>query len=189
MNKFIYVLSCSVFAFLMIGCQTKTSKEEKINTKVMKNKAQVIQILRSTGRPGMEEVICHLDSTDFYTKNGGGHHTEIGGLVQHSLEVYRIMKTLAWFQHSDSIAIAALFHDMGKVDYGGYHPWRSVKHLNEWGLQMTDKEYIAIFRHHNLEFKYARNPLYRALVVSDAISTGWWKLWHKSPSSEEDSLE
>lgn len=185
MNK-ILTFSVLILAFTMVGCQSKMSKEEKAKAKVMANKEEYIQILRSTGRPGMENVLHQLDTTDFYTRGAGGHHPQEGGLTQHSLEVYKIMKALAWFQKKESIAIVALFHDMGKIDSGGYHTWRSVKHLKEWGLEMTDKEYIAIFRHHNLEFQYARNPLYRALVVSDAISTGWWKLWHKKPPKTED---
>lgn len=148
---------------------------------VDRNREEYIQILRSANRPGMEEVIRNLEDTDFFTRGGGSHHTEEGGLVQHSLEVYRLMKWFAWFQPSDSIIIVALFHDMGKIDYGGWHPWRSVKHLKEWGLELTDEEYTTIFYHHKPELKYFRSALRRALTISDLISAGWWKLWHKSP--------
>ena len=65
------------------------------------------EILLSTDRPGMESVIRHLEMTDFYTRPAGGHHMEEGGLVQHLLEVYRLMKAVAWFQRSDSIAIVS----------------------------------------------------------------------------------
>ena len=181
MKKFLYILILLALAVSVAGCKSKDKKVDK----VMANKEKYIEILRSTGRPGMESVIAHLDTTDFYTRGGGGHHTQAGGLVQHSLETYRIMRSLAWFQKSDSIAIVALFHDMGKIDYGGWHTWRSVKLLREWGLEMTDMEFMAIFRHHNLEFKYYKHALTRALIVSDAISTGWWKLWHKSPKETD----
>ena len=181
MKKFLYILILLALAVSVAGCKSKDKKVDK----VMANKEKYIEILRSTGRPGMESVIAHLDTTDFYTRGGGGHHTQAGGLVQHSLETYRIMRSLAWFQKSDSIAIVALFNDMGKIDYGGWHTWRSVKLLREWGLEMTDMEFMAIFRHHNLEFKYYKHALTRALMVSDAISTGWWKLWHKSPKDTD----
>jgi len=181
MKKFLYILILLALAVSVAGCKSKDKKVDR----VMANKEKFIEILRSTGRPGMESVIAHLDTTDFYTRGGGGHHTQAGGLVQHSLETYRIMRSLAWFQKSDSIAIVALFHDMGKIDYGGWHTWRSVKLLREWGLEMTDMEFMAIFRHHNLEFKYYKHALTRALIVSDAISTGWWKLWHKSPKDTD----
>ena len=45
-------------------------------------------------------------------------------------------------------------------------------------IELTEEEYLAIYRHHNLESEYFRHPLHRALVVADAISTGWWKMWH-----------
>lgn len=182
MKKLFYILCSLLLICAVAGCK---SKKEKNVDKVLANKEKYIEILRSTGRPGMESVIAGLDTTDFYTRTAGSHHTGPGGLVQHSLETYRIMRCLAWFQKNDSIAIVALFHDMGKIDYGGWHTWRSVKHLREWGLELTEMEYMAIFRHHNLEFKYYKHALTRALIVSDALSTGWWKLWHKSPKNTD----
>ena len=147
----------------------------------MANKEQFIQLLRSTGRPEIETVISHLDSTDFYTRPAGGHHTEEGGLVQHSLEVYRIMRLVAWFEPSDKVVITALLHDMGKIDAGGWHPWRSVKHLREWGFELSHQEYYAIFYHHKAGIKYfLHSPLRCALTLSDATSTLWWKLRHRS---------
>ena len=178
MKKLIYILFGLVLPFTVIGCR---SREGGVEAKVMANKEKFIEILRSTGRPGMENVIRQLDTTDFFTRGAGSHHTKPGGLVQHSLETYRLMKSIAWFQSSDSIAIVALFHDMGKIDYGGWHPWRSVKHLREWGLELSDKEFYAIFYHHKPGWKYFRSPLRRALTVADALSTGWWKLWHRAP--------
>lgn len=181
MKKYLYILCSILIVSVITGCK---SKEKKVD-KVMANKEKYIEILRSTGRPGMESVIAALDTTDFFTRGAGSHHTEPGGLVQHSLETYRIMRSLAWFQKSDSVIIVALFHDMGKIDYGGWHPWRSVKHLNEWGLTLTDKEAYSIFYHHKPELKYYRFGLRRTLTIADAISTGWWKLWHKSPKNTD----
>ncbi len=182
MKKFVYILSILILSFAATSCK---SKENKTSEKVMANKEEFIRIIRSTGRPGMEEVISHLDSTDFFTRGAGSHHTEPGGLVQHSLETYKIMRLIAWFQKSDSVIIVALFHDMGKIDYGGWHPWRSVKHLTEWGLTLSDKEYYSIFYHHKPGLKNYRWGLRRALTTADAISTGWWKLWHKSPQNTD----
>ena len=175
MKKLLSILSVFFLAFSTVSCRSDKVDE---HAKAMEYKEQYIQILLSTGRPGMEEVIRQLEATKFFTMEAGNHHNFEGGLVKHSLEVYRIMRCIAWFQPSDSIAIAALFHDMGKVDEGGWHTWRSVLHLTEWGFKLTAKEYIAIFRHHNIEYRYCRYALDRALVVADAISTGWWKLWH-----------
>ena len=182
MKKFLYILILLALAVSVAGCKSKDKKVDK----VMANKEEFIRIALSSGRPGIESVIAHLDTTDFYTRGAGRHHTEEGGLVQHSLEVYKIMRCVAWFQKSDAIIICALFHDMGKIDYGGWHPWRSAKHLRDWGLEISDKEFNSIFYHHKPGWKYYYHyPLRRALSFSDAISTGWWKLWHKSPKDTD----
>ena len=185
MRRLSCILSGLVLAFAVVGCQSRESKEEKAKESIMENKEKYIDILRSTGRPGIESVISHLDTTDFFTRGAGGHHTEPGGLVRHSLEVYRLMKCIAWFQPSESIAVVALFHDMGKVGVR-WHTWYSTQLLSDWGFELTEEEYLAIFRHHNLEGKYFRHPLHRALVTADSISGGWWNLWHRNPRTKEE---
>ena len=182
MKKLLYILTVLVLASVSAGCK---SKEDKEASKAMANKEEFIALLRSTGRPDIETVISHLDTTDFFTRGAGSHHPQEGGLVQHSLQVYRIMRSVAWFQKSDSIIITALLHDMGKTDGLGWHPWRSVMHLGEWGFKLTNQEYYAIFYHHKAGLRYYRAPLRRALTFSDLVSAGWWKLWHKSPKTEE----
>ena len=181
MKRFLFILSVLTLAITVSGCK---SKNETVNARIMDNKERIIEILRSTGRPEIESVISHLDTSDFFTRGAGNHHTEPGGLAQHSLEVYRIMRCVAWFQRSDSIIITAILHDMGKIDGEGWHPWRSVKYLGEWGFKLTNKEYYAIFYQHKAGWKYYRSsPLRRSLTFSDLISAAWWKLWHKSPKN------
>ncbi|MBO6083042.1 MAG: HD domain-containing protein [Bacteroidales bacterium] len=181
MKKFIYILSGLVLAvFLLLIYATRKPKSEMAKA----NREQFIKILRSSGRTGVESVISQLDSTDFFTRGAGGHHDEEGGLVQHSLEVYRIMRFLCCFQSSGDVAVIALFHDMGKIDTDGWHPWRSVKHLTEWGFELTEDEFYIIFRHHTQKLKYYRFARRRALTLADALSTGWWKLWHKNRKSD-----
>ena len=183
MKKLLYLIPILLLVFLATSCK---SKKDKTVSKVMRNKEECIQILRSTGRPGMENVIRQLEMSDFFTRGAGGHHTEEGGLVQHSLEVYRIMRVIACFFPSDSIAIVAIFHDLGKIDNGGWHPWHSGSHLRDWGLEMSEREYNAIYFHHTLGWKYVRAPLRFTLSVADVISTGWWKLWHKAPEGIQE---
>ena len=82
-------------------------------------KDNILEILRSTGRPGMEDVIAYLEYSGYFTKFGGGHHKVKGGLAMHSVEVYDFMlahNVSGFFQ--DSIAVTALFHDLGKVEGG-----------------------------------------------------------------------
>lgn len=178
MNKVLYILSCILLALTVMGCQSKESRAEKAHLKALANREEYIRLLRSTGRDGVEEVIRQLDSTDFFTMGAGGHHTQEGGLVQHLLETYRIMKTVAWFQPRESIIVVSLFHDMGKFTHEGWHAWRSVKFLIKWGFDLKPKEYYAIFYHHKVQAKYFRSPLRRALTFGDVLSSEWWRLWH-----------
>lgn len=178
MKRIVLILSCLVLALTVVGCRSGESKAEREHRKALANKEEFIRLLRSTGREGVEEVIRQLESTDFFTMGCDSHHTMEGGLVQHSLEVYRIMKSVAWFRSSESIIVVSFFHDMGKVDKGGWHTWRSVKHLVGWGFDLKPDEYFAIFYHHKLAWKYFRSPLRRALTFADVVSTGWWKIWH-----------
>ena len=153
-------------------------EDKDIEKRVMKNREKYIEILRSTGRPGLDEVIYHLDSLGFFTFPGGsGHHTGKGGLTEHSLEVFRIMRCLSWFQSYDSIVMVGLFHDMGKIEEG-WHPHRSVKLLGEWGFSLTEREYNVILRHHRHGLRYYRSHLRRSLTIADYLSGGWWKLRH-----------
>lgn len=177
-KKVLYIFSCLVLVLTAAGCRSAETKAEKAHRKAVANREEYIRLLRSTGRDGVEEVIRQLDSTDFFTMGAGGHHTQEGGMVQHLLETYRIMKSVAWFRSPDSVIVVALFHDMGKFTHEGWHAWRSVKFLVHWGFDLKPEEYYAIFYHHKIQLKYFRSPLRRALTFADVLSSGWWKLWH-----------
>lgn len=80
--------------------------------------------LSSTGRAKMDNLIRHLDKIGFYNApcSGSHHLSHEGGLAEHSLNVYRIMKDMAivllekseYERLSDSIIICSLLHDVGK---------------------------------------------------------------------------
>lgn len=89
-----------------------------------KLKDQFITLCRSEiHRNGIEELLLYLEQTDFYTAPASTrfHGNYSGGLVEHSLNVYKAAKQLA-NQHqelnisAESIAIAALFHDLCKAN-------------------------------------------------------------------------
>ena len=82
----------------------------------MSTKDQITEILLATGRSGMEQVIAFMESSGYFVKPGGGHHKEEGGLAQHCLEVYRIMKSTSLSLPADGIVVSAFFHDLGKVN-------------------------------------------------------------------------
>ena len=73
MRKYVYALFGLMLAFTILSCQSMETKEEKAKNKVMANKEEFIRILRATGRPGIDTVISHLDTTDFFTRPAGRH--------------------------------------------------------------------------------------------------------------------
>ena len=151
-------------------------------------KSRFESLLMATDRKGMGNVLKELDALGFYKAPASTrfHGAYPGGLLEHSLKVYdeamlirnaqlQLKADVAAQLPSDSIAIAALLHDVCKaevyntvqkwkknaagtwepynaygVDYSGFplgHGEKSVIRLLRWGLDMTDDEIIAIRWH------------------------------------------
>ena len=107
---------------------TKLTQEQ-----IQANKIEFINLLRSTGREGIETLINWLETkSDFFTAPSSTiyHGNYDGGLCQHSLNVYKAAKefiknsqTTALKEYeldkiSDtSIIIAALLHDLCKTNF------------------------------------------------------------------------
>ena len=159
-----------------------------MNMKTNDKVRRVIEILRATGRDGVEKVIDYLLSSSYFTRDCYGHHKErgsktkgtTGGLVAHSLEVYDYMREHAVGLPADSIAVAALFHDLGKTraSDGRGHGRRSLDILDECGFTLTADERTAIGTHHKHYHTYVTCPLRRLLSDGDCDSTGRWKRAH-----------
>lgn len=89
-------------------------------------------------RPGSEELLNWLRSTDFYTAPASTrfHGAVEGGLLQHSLNVYFALlgevKSVGLTVSDETLAIVALLHDICKVEF--YHiEYRNVKGSNgQW---------------------------------------------------------
>ena len=92
-------------------------------------KEEILALLRSTEREGIEDMIQDLESWGFFTAPASaGHHLNVeGGLARHSLNtcqaalaVWDAMKALEpSLEHEvkrDSIIIASLLHDVCKCD-------------------------------------------------------------------------
>ena len=93
-------------------------------------KQTIIDLLRSTNREGMENVINWLcNESDFFTAPASTvfHGNYAGGLAEHSLNVYNmaidlremLLKHKPELQHqvpTESIIIAALLHDICKAN-------------------------------------------------------------------------
>lgn len=137
---------------------------------------RITGILRAATRPGTEAVIGYLESSSYFRRGCHSHHRERGGLARHSLEVYDHMISHSFGFPADSIAVAALFHDLGKTARrdGRGHGRRSVDILDRLGFTLTDDERTAIARHHDRSVPYAACPLRRALTLGDRDSAGRW---------------
>lgn len=143
-------------------------------------KDRILEILRATGRPGIDAVINYLETSSYFKRGCYSHHKEYGGLAQHALEVYDHMLAHASGYAADSIAVVSLFHDLGKTAKrdGHGHGRRSVAILDSLGFALTDEERTAIGRHHDRSLDLLTCPLRRHLTAADCTSTGRWKHAH-----------
>ncbi|MBO0558962.1 HD domain-containing protein [Clostridium botulinum] len=90
---------------------------------IKENQNTIISLLQSTQRKGIDKIINYLSENDFFvapasTKYHGNYE---GGLAEHSLYVYKLFKeknkTLDLGLSEESITIAALLHDICKVNF------------------------------------------------------------------------
>lgn len=96
---------------------------------IEENKAEFINLLKSTNRDGIDAVLQGLEVIGFYSAPASSkfHCDYEGGLLEHSLNVYRQAKAICAVEKSirpdietkvkdDSIVIVALLHDVCKAD-------------------------------------------------------------------------
>ena len=97
-------------------------------------KADFLSIYELIRRPGADKLLAWLKSTDFFTAPAGAKHhgAHAGGLVEHSVNVYRRLWQIVLVETDrampapdleesgeETVAILALLHDVCKV--GVYH--------------------------------------------------------------------
>jgi len=103
---------------------------------------RIIELLISTNRNGIEELINHMIDNGFFEApcSGQYHLCKTGGLAEHSLNVYNMMKRLEddvapYYKDPvkaiqwNSIVISALLHDLGK--------------MGQFGKQLYVENYLA----------------------------------------------
>ena len=148
-----------------------------------KYKSKFESILKKVARRGIDELMDHLENSFFYKERCNQHHQYEGGLLEHSLEVYETACKLCKGVAPDSIAIAALLHDLGDIEGGQGH--RSVQILERWNFELNDIEKRAIKYHmwttHSSEEKTEferfaqKEDLWRSITVADIISAGGYQ--------------
>ena len=103
-------------------------------------KEKFIELLKSTNRPGIEDLISFLEKTDFFTAPASTrfHGSFEGGLVEHSLKVYDILdykaknNVLKLEIPDDTIKIVSLLHDICKLNFYKVDYRNAKNALGEW---------------------------------------------------------
>jgi len=86
---------------------------------------EIIELLKSTNRQGMENLIAFMQKSDFFKAPASTrfHGCFEGGLAEHSMKVYEILKqkvktsVLPIDVPEESIIIIGLLHDICKVNF------------------------------------------------------------------------
>lgn len=78
---------------------------------------EFIKLLKEINREGMEKLIEFLEASDFFEAPASTkyHGAWKGGLMEHSMKVYEILKEKNG--DSDSVRIIALLHDICKTNF------------------------------------------------------------------------
>jgi hypothetical protein len=101
-------------------------------------KEQIISLLKSTNRPGIEKVIEYLNNSDFFKAPASTkyHNSFEGGLAEHSFNVYAVLKdkVSSLFPErlsKDTVILTALLHDLCKINFY-VKGFRNVKENGVW---------------------------------------------------------
>lgn len=122
------------------------------------NKEEFLELLRSTKRDGIEDVITDLEELGFFTAPASaGHHLNVeGGLVLHSINTCKaalaiweglkpLEPSLATEVKRDSIIIASLLHDVCKSDIYKRSVKKRKNALGQWedceGYKVSYKDF------------------------------------------------
>lgn len=103
-------------------------------------KKEFIELLRSTGRDGIEDVIKFLEKSDFFQAPASTrfHGCYEGGLLEHSMKVYEIFKdkvekaVIDINTPKESLIIMALLHDICKANYYKVDYRNAKNEFGEW---------------------------------------------------------
>lgn len=128
--------------------------------------------LSDTGREGIDDLVAYMHDNGFFTApcSGGNHLCREGGLAEHSINVLRNAQKFArgiygeelTKEMEDSITIAALLHDLGKMGDHGQQLY--VPNMLKSGKQSDAKPYER-----NKEL-----PLYQEHAVMSVVIANRW---------------
>ena len=169
--------------------------EDKAVSRMAAVRTEIIDLLTSTEREGIGNVIDYLDQSGFFYRASSAtkHHNFPGGLAEHSLGTYKLAQAegARMGLPNDSVIIAALLHDTCKADrfwfkgrlirqhtpkceMDGKHSVRSVMLLKNCGLKLSEPERRAI-RWHMKGEKYHTHSISNERDHTTAIKEGLWR--------------
>jgi 23S rRNA maturation-related 3'-5' exoribonuclease YhaM len=113
-------------------------------------KDRIIELLRSTKREGIENLIKHMDDIGFFTApcSSQYHLCKVGGLAEHSLNVYtlgyeELYSFLCMYNDLTTVnwTIVSLLHDLGKCgQYGKENYISNMISDKKGGYVQSDKK-------------------------------------------------
>ena len=103
-------------------------------------KEEFIELLKKTNRENMDKLIEFIEKTDFFKAPASTrfHGAYEGGLVEHSLKVYEILKekvknsVIEITTPEESLIIIALLHDICKANFYKIDYRNAKNALGEW---------------------------------------------------------
>ena len=163
---------------------------------IEKNKKEILRLLSSTGRTGVDKVTRYLEENNFFEVPSSldRHHNWRGGLAQHCLGVFNRLSQTGNDLPKDSVIITSFLHDICKADKyiklknGSWekrteiepgHGSRSVKILRDLGLEMTEEEERAI-KWHMGGWKIGERPKEEIREFFAAKKSDLWRLLHNA---------
>ena len=177
------------------GWYDKQEYEDKAVTRMADQRDEIICLLQSTEREGIDEVLLYLDESGFYYRASSPykHHNWPGGLAEHSLGTCKLaLERDGDTLPRESVIIAGMLHDTCKSDRFWFrgrsiikhhyncaqddlHSARSISILKNRGLKLTEPERLAIRWHMKGEHYHSRN-LRKEADHSKAVRTPLWKI-------------
>ena len=101
---------------------------------------EFLKLLKSTQREGIDKLIEFIEKTDFFKSPASTryHGNFEGGLLEHSLKVYEILKekvqnaSIKINTPEESLILIALLHDICKVNYYKVDYRNAKNEFGEW---------------------------------------------------------
>ena len=146
---------------------------------IEEQKKEFRELLLETGRENMDSLLAWLEEeTDFYSApaSTNNHGAFDGGLLIHSLNVYKILKNfnkMIKCEREDSIVIAGLLHDVCKTNFYT----REIRNVKTPGKrEWNEKEVYAI--NDELPFGHGEKSVFLLmrhirLTEEEAIAIRW----------------